>query len=82
MAGSSSRMKWVKTWRQTLVRRDRAATNRPHCVIGWACPALRRKVDFPPEFAPGVNPSPVAGRPVTSLPTTRVLQRQAGDLDL
>ena len=33
IAGSSSRMKWVKTWSQTLVRRDRAATNMPHCVI-------------------------------------------------
>jgi len=45
----------VKSLSQTLERNDSAGTNIPHCIINWAKPKLRRKVDLPPSFAPVIT---------------------------
>ena len=66
----------MKTPSQTLAPNDSAATNIPHCIISWATPTLRRKVDFPPWLAPVIITSdrPSAS---TSLPTDPRLELRA-----
>ena len=70
MVTSSSRGKWVKVPRLTLAVKDSAATNRPHCIISWAKPTLRRNVDLPPWLAPVIMMSRLPSAS-TSLPTAR-----------
>ena len=75
---SSSLAKWVKIPETTLARYAWAVTNKPHCIISWATPTLRRKVDFPPELAPVMMTSDFAvGLHVVAGDRSRGLQHQA-----
>ena len=78
MVASSSRGKWVKMPGLTLAVKDSAATNMPHCIISWARPTLRRKVDLPPWFAPVIMISRLPSAS-TSLPTARPRSRRLSD---
>ncbi|MCK7495979.1 MAG: hypothetical protein MZW92_37265 [Comamonadaceae bacterium] len=78
IVASSSRLKWVKTAVQSSALKDSAATNIPHCIISWARPMLRRKLDLPPWFAP-VTITRLLPSASTVLPTTAcsMLERKA-----
>ena len=70
MARSSSRLKWVKTAGHTPEAKAPAGANMPACIISWARPVLRKKVDLPPRLAP-VTTTSVLASALTSLPTAR-----------